>query len=349
MIFAPFDLNCAVTYVMINLILNMKALVLENYGSPFILKEIDRPVPKDGEVLVQIKAASVNPLDTKIKTGNAGHAKTQLPAILGIDMAGIVIEVGKNVTAFKAGDEVYGMTGGIAGVQGSLAEYAAVDADLLAIKPKNLSLGEAAAIPLGFITAWEGLVDRANIGAGKTVLIHGGSGGVGHLAVQIAVAKGAKVFTTDSPAKKELVEAFGATSIDYTTQSVEDYVKTHTDDEGFDIVFDTVGGPTLDASFKAAKTYHGHVVSILGWGTHSIAPLSFRGATYSGVFTLLPLITGEHRAHHGEIMSEATAIIEAGKLKPIIDPTTYTFGNIEDAYKAVEEGKTKGKVIVNVG
>src|ERR1700761_1811406 len=214
----------------------MKALVLESYGSPFVIKEVNRPAPKSNEVLVQIKAASVNPLDTKIKTGNAGHAKTQLPAILGIDMAGVVVEVGNDVKNFTAGDEVYGMTGGIAGVQGSLAEYAAVDADLLAIKPKNLTMREAAAIPLGFITAWEGLVDRAKIDDTKTVLIHGGSGGVGHLAVQIAVAKGAKVFTTDSPAKKELVEAFGATSIDYTSQSVDDYVNKHTDGEGFDIV-----------------------------------------------------------------------------------------------------------------
>jgi NADPH2:quinone reductase len=327
----------------------MKALVLENYGSPFVLKEMERPAPKDGEVLVQIKAASVNPLDTKIKEGKAGHAKTTLPAILGIDMAGVVVEAGKNVRNFKAGDEVYGMTGGIAGVQGSLAEYAAVDADLLALKPKNLTMSEAAAIPLGFITAWEGLVDRAKISEGKTVLIHGGTGGVGHLAAQIAVAKGAKVFTTDSPAKKELAESFGATSIDYTTSGVEDYVNSLTDGEGFDIVFDTVGGTTLDDSFKAAKTYHGHVVSILGWGTHSIAPLSFRGATYSGVFTLLPLITGKHRLHHGEILREATAIIEAGQLKPIVDPTAYSFANIEDAYQAVSEGKAKGKVIVNVG
>ena len=326
----------------------MKALVLENYGSPFVLKEIDRPQPKSGEVLVNVKAASVNPLDTKIKTGNAGHAKTQLPAILGIDMAGIVVEVGSGVTKFKAGDEVYGMTGGIAGVQGSLAEYAAVDADLLALKPNNITMGEAAAIPLGFITAWEGLVDRAKVEKGKTVLIHGGSGGVGHLAVQIAVAKGATVFTTDSPGKKELVEAYGATSIDYTTQNVDDYVKQHSDGEGFDIVFDTVGGSTLDSSFKAVKVYTGHAISILGWGTHSIAPLSFRGATYSGVFTLLPLITGKHRAHHGEIMAEATALIEAGKLKPIVDPTYYSFANVEDAYKAVEAGTSKGKVIVNI-
>ena len=327
----------------------MKALVLKNYGEPFVLKNIDCPKPKEGEVLVQIRAASVNPLDTKIKTGNAGHAKTELPAILGIDMAGVVIQVGKGVIGFKAGDEVYGMTGGIAGVQGSLAEYAAVDADLLALKPTNLTMQEAAAVPLGFITAWEGLVDRAKITEDKTVLIHGGTGGVGHIAVQIAVAKGATVFATDVAARKEIVEDFGATAIDYMTESVEEYMARHTAGEGFDIVFDTVGGPTLDASFKATKTYHGHVVSILGWGTHSIAPLSFRGATYSGVFTLLPLITGKHRAHHGEIMREATALIEAGKIKPIIDPTNYSFETIEAAYKAVETGTANGKVIITIG
>jgi len=326
----------------------MKALVLEHYGAPFVLKELERPVPKDREVLVQIKAASVNPLDTKIKAGNAGHAKTTLPAILGIDMAGIVVEVGAAVNTFKPGDKVYGMTGGIAGVQGSLAQYAAVDADLLALTPENLTMEEAASIPLGFITAWEGLVDRAEIAEGDSVLIHGGSGGVGHLAVQIAVAKGAKVFATASPAKKELVESFGATLIDYTTVTAADYMDQYTNGEGFDIVFDTIGGSVLDDSFKVAKTYSGHVVSILGWGTHSIAPLSFRGATYSGVFTLLPLITGKHRAHHGEIMSEATAIIEAGQLKPIIDPTPYSFENIEEAYQAVADGKSKGKVIVKI-
>ncbi|MDR3680613.1 MAG: zinc-dependent alcohol dehydrogenase family protein [Flavipsychrobacter sp.] len=326
----------------------MKALILEHYGSPFIIKNIDLPAPKNNEILVQVKAASVNPLDTKIKSGQAGHAKTELPAILGIDMAGVVVGVGKDVVKFKTGDEVYGMTGGIAGVQGSLAEYAAVDADLIALKPKNLTMREVAAIPLGFITAWEGLVDRARIDQHKTVLIHGGSGGVGHIAVQIAVAKGAKVFATDRPSKKELIESFGATFIDFTSESVEDYVSKHSDDEGFDIVLDTVGGPTLDASFKAVKVYVGHAVSILGWGTHSIAPLSFRGGTYSGVFTLLPLITGKHRAHHGEIMSEATAMIEAGKLTPIIDPTGYSFETIEEAYKAVIDGTSNGKVIVNI-
>ncbi len=130
-------------------------------GLNFELKEVATPAPEHGQVLVRIKASGVNPLDLKIVAGAAGHAQTKLPAILGIDLAGVVEAVGKGVTSFKAGDEVYGMTGGIAGVPGSLAEYAAVDAELLALKPRNLSMREAAALPLNFITAWEALVDRA--------------------------------------------------------------------------------------------------------------------------------------------------------------------------------------------
>jgi NADPH2:quinone reductase len=326
----------------------MKALVLENFNSPYQLKEVDKPVARKGEVLVKIKASGVNPLDLKIKAGQAAHAKAILPAILGIDLAGIVETVGKEVTSFKPGDEVYGMTGGIAGVPGSLAEYAAVDADLLAIKPKNLSMHEAAALPLIFITAWEGLVDRANVSAGKTILVHGGAGGVGHVAVQIAKARGGEVFSTVDPTKNELIKSYGATPIDYKTLSVEEYVQQYTNGEGFDIVFDTLGGTTLDSSFKAAKQYYGHVVSILGWGTHHLAPLSFKGATYSGVFTLYPLISGKGRAHHGEILKEATKLIEAGKVIPFLDSHHYALSTTENAYRDIESGKTKGKVVVDI-
>ena len=148
---------------------HMKALILQNFNAPYQLKDIERPVAGKGQVLVNIKASGINPLDLKIKAGQAAHAQAKLPAIPGIDLAGIVIAVGDGVTGFKPGDEVYGMTGGIAGVPGSLAEYAAVDANLLAIKPKNITMQEAAALPLIFITAWEGLVDRARAGAGQTV------------------------------------------------------------------------------------------------------------------------------------------------------------------------------------
>ncbi|MES2425318.1 MAG: zinc-dependent alcohol dehydrogenase family protein [Bacteroidota bacterium] len=326
----------------------MKALILEDFNTPYQLKEVEKPIAGKGQVLVQVKASGVNPLDLKIKSGQAAHAKAVLPGIMGIDMAGIVEAVGEGVSEFKVGDAVYGMIGGIAGVQGSLAQYAAVDADLLALKPDNLSMREAAALPLIFITAWEGLVDRARVGKGKTVLIHGGAGGVGHIAVQIAKAYGAEVFATVDAAQNDLIKSYGATPINYKELSVEEYVQQFTDGEGFDIVYDTVGGATLDASFKAAKQYTGHVISILGWGSHSLAPLSFKGATYSGVFTLHPLISGKGRKQHGNIMLEATKLIESGDIKPILHPENYTLETVANAYESMAEGKTKGKVVVTI-
>jgi NADPH:quinone reductase len=326
----------------------MKALVLEAYNTPYRLLELPTPVAGPRQVLVRIFASAINPLDVKIKAGQAGHAQTKLPAILGIDMAGIVVAVGEGVTGFQPGDEVYGMTGGIAGVPGSLAEYAAVDSDLLALKPKNLSMRQAASLPLVFITAWEALVDRAQVGPGKTVLIHGGAGGVGHISVQLAVARGARVFATVVPARNELMEGFGAIPIDFTRLTVEEYMLEYTAGEGFDIIIDTVGGTVLDASFKAARRYTGHVVSILGWGSHSLAPLSFRGATYSGVFTLYPLISGKGRAHHGQILREAAYLAETGLLVPLLDSRHYTLATIAEAYDALASHGVAGKLVVDV-
>jgi NADPH2:quinone reductase len=325
----------------------MRAAVLDVPGAPFRLTEIAKPVPGPNQVLVRIKASGVNPLDLKIQAGQAAHARQTLPAVLGIDLAGVVEAVGPGVSAFRRGDEVYGMTGGVGGLQGSLAEYAAVDADLLAPKPNDLSMREAAALPLIFITAWEGLVDRARVSAGQKVLIHGGAGGVGHIAIQIARAFGAQVFATGSTKSLPLIERLGATPIDYGRESVEDYVRQYTDGRGFDIVFDTVGGATLDASFNAVRRF-GHVVSALGWGTHALAPLSFRAATYSGVFTLLPMLTSEGRTHHGEILREATRLADAGKLAPRVDPTRFTLNSIGDAYAAVKNQSAAGKIVIDV-
>lgn len=173
--------------------LTMRALIGDDFQTAtFRSAEIPRPEPKANQVLVQIKASGVNPLDSKIRTGKAPHAKPVLPAVLGIDLAGVVKAVGQNVTAFQVGDQVYGMTGGVGGLQGSLAEFAAVDADLIAKKPTNLTMREAAALPLVFLTAWEGLVDRANVHADQKVLILGGSGGVGHIAVKLLKRVGLK-------------------------------------------------------------------------------------------------------------------------------------------------------------
>jgi NADPH:quinone reductase-like Zn-dependent oxidoreductase len=327
----------------------MRAAVLEAYNSGFRLMDVARPTVAAGQVVVRIEASGVNPLDAKIRTGNGGHARQPLPAVLGMDLAGVVEEVGEGVAGFRVGDEVYGMGTGIGGLQGSLAEFAAVDADLLARKPVSLSMREAAAIPLSFITAWEGLVDRAGVREGHRVLVHAGAGGVGHVVVQIARARGAEVFATVSAEKKAVVEGYGAVPIDYRAMKVEEYVAEFTGGEGFDVIYDTVGGATLDDSFAAAKVYTGHVVSCLGWGTHKLAPLSFRGATYSGVFTLLPMLTGKGRAHHGEIMREATKLVEAGKLKPLVDERRFTLETVTGAHELVESGKALGKVVVEVG
>jgi NADPH2:quinone reductase len=143
------------------------------------------------------------------------------------------------------------------------------------------------------------------------------------------------------------VERFGATPVDYHSSTVDEYVRLFTDGLGFDIVYDTVGGSTIDASFEAVRRYTGHVVSCLGWSTHSLAPLSFRGATYSGVFTLLPLLTGEGQEHHGEILASATSIAEEGKLKPLLNANHFSTSDIDAAYAAVGSGSL-GKVVIDI-
>ncbi len=324
----------------------MKAYVVETAGGPFRAVEIPAPLPARGQALVKICASGINPLDTKIRAGTAEHANQSLPAVLGLDMAGVVVDVGEGVTAFRPGDEVFGMVGGVGGLQGTLAELVVADAALLAPKPKILTMRQSAALPLVAITAWEGLVDRAKVRAGQTVLVHAGAGGVGYAAVQIALAHGAKVFTTVSDDKRSMVEELGAIAIDRHAP-VEKYMAEHTGGEGFDIVYDTLGGPVLDASFAAVKRYTGHVVSCLGWGQHSLAPLSFRAATYSGVFTLLPLLTGDQRNHHGNILRKVTELAEQNQIKPLLAERHFGPNEIADAYEAVAKG-SKGKVVVEL-
>lgn len=325
---------------------SMQAAVLETFGAPFRITTVARPVPLAGQVLVRIAASAVNPLDLKIHAGEAAHARQPLPAILGIDMAGTVEATGPGVTGFRRGDAVYGMTGGVGGVQGSLAQYAAVDVRLLAAKPTTLSMREAAALPLAVITAWEGLVDRAGLEPGQAVLIQGGAGGVGHIAIQIVLALGGRAFATGSARDRALIERLGATWIDRDS-AVETYVAEHTAGNGFDLVYDTVGGTVLDASFAAVRRF-GHVVSALGWGTHALAPLSFRAATYSGVFTLLPLLTNGGRAHHGDILRDATRLAEAGQLAPKVDPRRFTLDTVGDAYAAIKARDTDGKLVIDI-
>jgi NADPH2:quinone reductase len=323
----------------------VRAWIVKEPQGDFEPVELPRPVPAAGQVLVRVRACSVNPLDLKIRAGKADHARQPLPAVLGLDMAGVVEEVGPDVASYRTGDEVYGLVGGVVGRQGTLAEYVLADAALIGLKPMSLSMREAGALPLIAITAWEGMVDRACVHPGQKVLVHAGAGGVGHIAVQVAKAFGAEVFATVSPEKRSIVEDFGATPIDYRALSVEEYVAMHTGGAGFDVVYDTVGGATIDASFVAVKRYTGHVVSCLGWSTHSLAPLSFRGATYSGVFTLMPLLTGVGQEHHGEILREVAALADAGKLRPLLDAARLTPKDIDAAYARVASGAV-GKVVI---
>lgn len=326
----------------------MNAAVLRSYNSPLSLSELSVPRVGRREVLVRVKASGTNPLDVKIRNGDAPHANVTLPAVLGVDLAGVVASVGAAVTEFRAGDEVYGMTGGVGNISGSLAQFAVVDADLLALKPSAFNMKEAAAVPLVFITAWEGLVDRAGVRAGQKVLVHGGAGGVGQMAIQIARSFGAEVFATVSGGKESRVTDLGATAINYRSVSVAQYVHALTDDEGFDIIYDTVGGSTLDDSFQAVRKYNGHVVSCLGWGSHSLAPLSFRAATYSGIFTLLPLLSGEGRRHHGDILREATKLADGGRLRVNVDPRNFSLETVAEAHEILEKGTALGKVVINI-
>jgi len=206
---------------------------------------------------------------------------------------------------------------------------------------------DAAALPLAFITAYAGMVDRAHLQAGQRVLVQGGAGGVGHIAVQLARALGATVYATASAGHQDWVTHLGASAIDYRAHTVEQYVQAHTQGQGFDLVMDTVGGATLDASFAAVK-HGGHVVSALGWGTHALAPLSFREASYSGVFTLHPLLSGEGRAHHGEMLRQATHFVEAGQLAAAVDPRRFDLTTAEQAYELVVAGTARAKVVVAV-
>lgn len=240
----------------------MKAMIIRESGEPEVFQAADMAAPEiaPGQVLVRVAATSVNPVDWKIRRLKPPLAR-DFPAVLHGEVAGVVEAVGADVADFAAGDEVYGCAGGVKGTGGALAELMACGAEYLAPKPANLTMAEAAALPLVCLTAWEGLVDGANVGWGQTVLVHAGAGGVGHVAIQIAVARGATVFATVSgPEKAAVVSEFGAIPINYREQSVEDYVAGHMGGMGFDIVYDTVGGDNIPKCWAAAKL-RGTVIS----------------------------------------------------------------------------------------
>ncbi len=329
----------------------MKGQVIKKFGDPsvFELSEIAKPSIKSGHVLVRVCATSVNQIDCKIRSGVVSAIAPDFPAILHGDVAGYVEEVADDVKNFKVGDEVYGCAGGLKGSGGALAEFMLVDAKLIAIKPKSLSMLESAALPLVSLTAWEALFTKATLTNKNNILIHGGVGGVGHIAVQLAKWCGAAVFTT--VLKNEdfsLAKSFGANEvINAKEEDVEKYIARLTDNQGFNVVFDTVGGQNLDKSLLAAKI-NGSVVTIAARSTHDLTPMHNKALSLHVVFILLPILRNQGREAHGKILSQIANIVDEGKLKPLIDEHQFTLESISEAHRFLESGKARGKVVVSI-
>lgn len=328
----------------------MKASTLTSFGetATFEIAELPKPTATAGHVVVRIAASSVNTVDTMIRSmGTDLPLSPALPAVLGMDFAGVVEEVGEGVTAFAIGDEVYGCAGGLAGLQGALAEFMLADAQLIAHKPKSISMREAAAMPLVGITAYEGL-ERADITAGQKVLVQGGAGGVGHLALQLAKHFGADVYGTGTrDAQLAVINGYGATGIDFATTKIADYVAQYTGGAGFDIIFDTVGGANMTNSFEAAAL-NANIASTVGLLEIDLSPAHFKGLSLHIIFMLLPMLSGQGRAKHGEILAKLAEIVDAGAMKPLLDDTTFDLDRVGDAYDRLTSGKAIGKVVVEV-
>lgn len=326
----------------------MHAMLVNAYGpdATFQPGTVETPEPKPGQALIKIAASSVNTVDTMIrKMGADLPFAPKTPAILGMDLAGTVEAVGHGVTGFAAGDEVYGCAGGLGDLPGTLAEHIAADARLIAHKPKNLSMREAAAIPLVGITAYEGLT-RAGVAEGQKVLVHGGSGGVGHVAVQLAKHLGARVYATGGgDAQLALIDTLGATPINYKTESVEQYVEAHTGGAGFDVVFDSVGGANLTNSFQAA-TLNGQIATTVSMCELDLTPAHMKGLSLHVVFMLIPMIHDHQREAHGRILRELASIAEAGGLTPVLDEADFTLADATAAHARLESGKAMGKVVL---
>ena len=328
----------------------MNAWVIDDFGGPevFERREIDVPTLDDHQVLVQVQATSVNPVDYKIRRGDAAALCPPQPATLHGDVAGTVVAVGDEVTAFDEGDTVYGCAGGYPPVpHGALADYMPCDARLLAPMPESLSFAEAAALPLVTLTAWEGLIDKAELEAGEEVLVHGATGGVGHVGLQLATWRGAEVSVTASSQQKlEIGADFGAdTLINYEEESVEDYVERYTDGRGFDLVFDTVAGENVQTSIQATRL-NGEVVTVGVPAEGGIHAVGGRGISVHFVSMLIPMLHNVGRAHHGEILRRTAELVEEGYLRPLVDEQTFTFDEIGDAHAYAEAHEQIGKVVV---
>lgn len=309
-------------------------MVITEFGGTdvFEAREIDRPEPGPTEVLVEVYATSVNPVDTKIRQAGS-WANVSPPDVIGYDVSGVIVETGEAVTDFAIGDEVF-YTPEIFVGQGSYAEYHVADADIVAHKPPSLSHTEAAALPLAGGTAWDAIVERGWVEAGETVLVHG-TGGVGAHATQIALASGARVITVSSPETADDMEALGAErAIDYTGT---DPIEVIEDEYGeiVDVAFDTVGGETLSESTPVVKP-HGRLVTIQG-------PEGDWGSAYQKNFSVELLFLERERYK----LDGLHRLVEQGRLEPYID-SVMPLSEVGEAHEMVEAGGLSGKVVLDV-
>lgn len=332
----------------------MKTILMTAPGGPDVLKLAEQPVPElPGPLCLRVRlhAAGVNPVDTKLRS-NGTYFPDKLPTVLGCDGAGVVMSAGAGATRFKAGDEVFFFNGGIGAEQGNYAEYAVIHQDYAVAKPKNLSMVEAAALPLVLITAWEALHDRAEIKPGQTVLIHAAAGGVGHVAVQLAREAGARIAATvSSEEKAQWARSLGAERIIRYDQ--EDFVAAAlewTGGRGVDAVFDTVGGDTFCRSFAAAKVY-GKIVTLLQSDcTPAQTKLArLRNQSIHYVLMLTPAYLGLHEARMAQtaILEAGARLVEAGKLKVRVSQTL-PLEQAAEAHRLIEAGHTSGKIVLTI-
>jgi NADPH:quinone reductase len=329
----------------------MKAIVMTAPGKPDVLelKEVPEPtIENPQEILVKIHAAGINPIDTKLRQRGTFYPE-QMPAILGCDGAGEVVEIGSEVYKFQTGDRVYFCQGGLGASAGNYAEYIVLDERFVARMPTSVSFAEAAAAPLVLITAWEALYDRARVDAGQQVLIHAGAGGVGHVAIQLAKLKDASVATTVSSREKaDFVEELGSDLAIFYQES--DFVQTALDwtgGQGVDVAFDTVGGELLESTFPAVKLY-GDVVTILepdaktNW---KVARNKNLRVSFELMLTpMLQNIVSEQQAQ-ARILTQCTRLIDAGKLK-IHMSKTFPLAEAAEAHKLLETGSMVGKIVL---
>ncbi len=332
----------------------MKAMIVPQLGGADVFepREVEKPSPGPGQLLIRVKATSVNPIDVKVRS-IALPMTPDPPSILHGDVAGIVEEVGPRAYGFIRGQEVYGCAGGIKGIDGdlpgALAEFMLVDHRLMARKPRSLDFRAAAALPLVSLTAWLALHEKVRITRGMNVLVQGGTGGVGHIAVQLAHLAGAKVFTTISSDRKAAIatELGADVAINYTTTTADEILDTNTGGRGFDIIFDTVGGEVLDGSFRMIKP-QGEIITIVGANQHHLGPLYLKGATLHTVLMLVPMMYGIEPEKHGKILAKIAQLVDNKRLSPLLDEEIFGLDQVARAHQKLEEGRALGKVVITI-